>query len=101
METKAKNKSYLDEIKKLGDKSAKIGSKQIRMRTVFKLGALGTLGAGVGVLAGISGSIAAAAVLESVIPSILITKTAGIVGGAAGVLAGIGDIPKHDVKEMA
>ncbi|MBF0314632.1 MAG: hypothetical protein HQK50_09765 [Oligoflexia bacterium] len=59
--------------------------------TVVKVGTKTTLGAGVGVLTGIFGAIAAASLMEVVVPALLITKVAGVVGGAIGLMKGVHD----------
>jgi hypothetical protein len=84
--------SYSDEIRRLKEKSFYDNLRSMKTRKIVKVGVLATFGAGVGVLAGVAGSIAAASVLEAVIPSLLITKTAGIVGGAAGMLKGVSEV---------
>lgn len=63
--------------------------------TVFKVGGKTTLGAGLGILTGIFGAIAAASVFEVVVPALLITKVAGVVGGAAGLIKGVRDAEKQ------
>ncbi|MBF0298673.1 MAG: hypothetical protein HQK51_08135 [Oligoflexia bacterium] len=71
----------------------KVGAKKATV-TVFKVGGKTTLGAGIGVLTGIFGAIAAASVFEVVVPALLITKVAGVVGGAAGLIKGVCDAEK-------
>ncbi|MBF0360302.1 MAG: hypothetical protein HQK49_04785 [Oligoflexia bacterium] len=61
------------------------------MVNVVKVGGKTTIGAGVGVLVGVFGAIAAASVLEVVVPALLITKVAGVVGGATGLIKGVRD----------
>ncbi|MBF0205523.1 MAG: hypothetical protein HQK53_01405 [Oligoflexia bacterium] len=64
---------------------------------VFKVGTKTAIGAGVGVLTGIFGAIAAASLLEVVVPALLITKVAGVVGGATGMIKGIRDAEKAEI----
>ncbi|MBF0107096.1 MAG: hypothetical protein HQM16_17435 [Deltaproteobacteria bacterium] len=61
---------------------------------VVKTGVKTIIGVGVGVLAGIASVFVAAHILEAAIPAMLITKTAGVVGGATGLLKGVNDAKK-------
>ncbi|MBT3235408.1 MAG: hypothetical protein HN353_05620 [Bdellovibrionales bacterium] len=87
--------NYSEEISRLKEKGIADSLRGMKTRKIVQVGVLATFGAGIGVLAGLAGSIAAATVLEAVIPSLLITKTAGIVGGAAGMLKGVNGLNKE------
>ncbi len=56
---------------------------------VLRVGAKTALGAGIGVLGGIFATVAATQVLEIALPAVLITKAAGFLGGATGLVKGI------------
>lgn len=66
----------------------------------LKVGAKTALGAGAAVVTAVFATIAATQVLEVALPAILITKAAGVVGAAAGLIKGIGDAHCIPDKEI-
>ena len=87
---------YSDEIKTLM-KGKTLNKRQMPQRSkVLKVGLKTTVGAGAGVLVGALGGVAAAALLEVIIPTLLITKTAAVVGGAIGMLKGVKDVQNEE-----
>ena len=85
--------SKIEEIRK----RKKTGRNPKKNATRFtEAGVKTVLGAGIGVLAGVGATILATSLLEVIVPSLLITKTAGVVGGATGLIKGINDAHKVD-----
>ncbi len=67
-------------------------------RGLTKIALKTTLGAGIGVIGGVLGSIIAVQALEMAVPALLITKAAGVIGGTAGMLFGLNSTEKERAK---
>ena len=59
------------------------------------------LGTGVGVVTAVFATAAIISVFETVLPALLITKAAGMVGGAAGLIKGLSDDKAEKVVNPA